>query len=300
MSTVPRLECATVVAYFSAVPAHLARLLTDARVLASAAVGPLTVRTQVAYGARTEAEREHVREVGASRAWDGLESLARPNEWNVTDAERMSSYWSYDEPADRERHSGTFKAIDFTWRLRFEDWCAMSGVRTGPYMAMDFVLDRMRGRVGDLTEVVTQFSDHVASCSEFCSGCCDIADYHEISLGDYYSGKRIRWIIPQRAIALQRWLDVGSERVNMARGVFWANLFGPKMVEKLGGAEQFEREYSKFDRGMSRGIVHPLPSGSLLVYISEYCNRFMYPYSYEYEERAAWLYRRLAEVGLMC
>jgi hypothetical protein len=212
----------------------------------------------------------------------------------------MALYWSYDEPPDRDRNLSTFKAIDFNWRLRFENWCGISGVHTGPYVAMDFVLGRMRRRVGELTELVTRFSERAAACPEFCYGLCDIGDYRDTSLGEYYSGTTLRRVVPERAIALHRWLQAGPERVNMARGVFWANLLGPKMVEKLGGAEQFERDYSNYDRGMSRGIVRRLPSGSLLVYICEYCNRFMYPYSYEYEERAAWLYRRLMEVGLMC
>lgn len=298
--SVPRLECATLVLYFNAVPVELGRLLTTARVLASTVVGPLAVRTTVSYRAASEDEIEQVLTTGKVRTRIVQDSLGSPSELDTEDFCAASSYWSYDEPEDRERNVETFAAIDFTWRLRFEDWCSIDGIRTGPYLAMDFVLGRMRRKVGELTELVTRFSECVSSCPELCSGLCDIGDYCEISLGDYYSGKTLRRTMPQRRIALHRWLQAGSERANMARGVYWANLFGRKMVERLGGAERFEKEYSKYDRGMSRGIVHRVSGGALLVYLCEYCNRFMYPYSPEYEERAAWLYRRLADVGLMC
>jgi len=67
-----------------------------------------------------------------------------------------------------------------------------------------------------------------------------------------------------RRIEHEKWLYACSKRRDQARGVYWGNYFGPAILERLGGRQQFLERYrqqAQFDDGRCNALIWDFPNG---------------------------------------
>ena len=221
----------------------------------------------------------------------------------MLDASRKPSFVAASYP----HHCNRYVAYGFKeelWTLDFDADSIVEGRHVKPYLRMDFNLDRLDQRQEEgLPDAVRRFAEASAATGLLCSGFGDAADVSETACGVHYSGSGVGWVRFQRQLRRLLWVRAGEDRHHKARGVFWANLFGPAMLKKMGGAEKFVREYKALEDRRDHELSTIYPDGSVLVLLSSHVKDMRYPYVALLPstlERAAWLYERLSHAGLMC
>ena len=79
-------------------------------------------------------------------------------------------------------------------------------------------------------------------------GFIDIARPEETFAGCAYTSPWYRRLPLHRYMEHARWIASAAEKRDEARSVFWGNYFGPRLLEKLGGREQFLEEWREATR----------------------------------------------------
>jgi hypothetical protein len=148
--------------------------------------------------------------------------------------------------------------------------------------------------------LVKEFGELLSKTGVFAFGHGDICDISQTMMGRHFGEASNRVCDFQRQLRRWLWIRTGADRVRKVRGVYWANLFGPEMMERLGG-QQFIVEYGRL-RATAGELCTKYPDGSVLALITEKVEPMMAPQSSLDEailNRAAWLHERLAGCGLM-
>lgn len=179
-----------------------------------------------------------------------------------------------------------------------------NGQHVGPFLRVSINLARVdEAKQEALSDAARRLAAIVDSTGVFCSGLCDISPVLETCLGKYYTGTNVSWLSFQRQASRLVWVRAGEGRRYKARGIFWGNLFGPSIVERLGGADAFGEEYERLEDRRDYDLISRQRDGSLLVTLCKSVGDFRFPFRKLMPptlERAAWLYERLCEAKLMC
>lgn len=297
-------EALSLLAYFDRPFSNPVPLLRVTRQLLARVVGDIEVKCTVHQGLNPLKPPKEERFLEEPFLNEHPENLLDESSFRYGELLHDCEYHLYNEPVDANRLE-KYGVIEFDVRLQYRSY-PVYDVLLPCYLRLDFVISRMDAEQHKrVVQVAIEFARQVASYKEFCSGLFDVADFYETSYGDEYSSIGIGWVLPQRVFNRYRWIMAGEERKHLARGVFWGNLLGPRMVEKLGDIEQLMNVLGEFRRGGVTDLFHRLPNGSLLILLSSDMRPFIPPYiggggaSMVHARIAATLHRVLMERGLL-
>lgn len=194
------------------------------------------------------------------------------------------------------------KAIEFLVHLTYNDYTVCCGFNFGPSVLVGFGLSYMSERaIGELDSCII---DWFAECAQMLNaryGIIDIADSMETGVGQWLGATDQLYASFQRRLMRRMWArEVGEAPKGI--GVFWANLFGPEMVERLGGLPQMNEELQRLSDARNPQPLRECPHGTAIVLLSGSITDFMYPrigITWAEFDRAEWLHRRLAHAGLL-
>lgn len=95
-------------------------------------------------------------------------------------------------------------------------------------------------------------------------GLIDIADPIDAWAGAVYGSIGIMRAPLQRWIEQRNWVASASPKGDRVRGIYWGNYFGPVILNKLGGREQFiirYRNYTTRPSGEPTAVIWEYPNG---------------------------------------
>jgi hypothetical protein len=183
------------------------------------------------------------------------------------------------------------------------DWRPVaSGQPLGPTVRLDINLCRLETTPDALRDTVLRFFRFLVDTGLLSYGFCDIASVAETDMGRYYSGTTTHSVTMPRHFLRTLWIKAGAQRWHMAQWVFWANVFGPTMAQRLGGAGQLIRDYRANEDGLDHDLGHVVNGDCALAYLCRDAKVFRYPHGAPLEgtmNRATWLWSRLREAGLL-
>jgi hypothetical protein len=84
--------------------------------------------------------------------------------------------------------------------------------------------------------------------------------------------------------------------------VFWGQFLSVPLVKRLGPVDQFIAEYRKLEDPVDHDLIKLFSNGSLLIWLSRSAEDFRVSNSRlcpPHFERAAWLYERFEQAGLL-
>lgn len=111
-------------------------------------------------------------------------------------------------------------------------------------------------------EAVLSLTDQIyAICSAFNPfyGFIDVGLIHDAHAGAAYSSIPNVGVSIQQKVQMNEWVYNGALGRDKARSIYWGNYFGPKILNRLGGAEAFKRRFAKATQlldGGSSGMLH--------------------------------------------
>ncbi|HRX83840.1 MAG TPA: hypothetical protein P5572_02340 [Phycisphaerae bacterium] len=284
----PILEHLAMVAYFERVPAHPGQLLAQCSEI-----------LHRLFGNRKYYVHGMVHVPGQDRLQKHHQSL-RLGETLVVDVDAacIESLCAYAPAPRARRFPGYYEAM---WDITFEPNQVYLGLEHGPVLRVGISLEQIKPDVvARLAEVAVEFAALVAECDTFTCGFCDVGDYRDTVLGRMYGGAWQASANFRSQLRRMVWTRAGDERLHLARDVFWGNIFGTRMLEKLGGAEWLQR-YEAIGPGDER-LVYPFAHGTLLL-IADHVKHVRYgpasPSMWTLQ-RASYLYAELARARLLC
>jgi hypothetical protein len=128
-------------------------------------------------------------------------------------------YFSHNDPS---RWDGTDTRPEFTLSISGQ-WLNELGVET--------YLDNLK----DYFEIADRHSPPY--------GLIDLATPDDALAGWVYGSVNFMQTPIHRRVELANWVYSASKRGDRARGIYWGNYFGPKILAKLGGREEFLKRY---------------------------------------------------------
>lgn len=192
------------------------------------------------------------------------------------------------------------KRVEFLVQLNYAADTICCGSSAGPSVLLVFGLSYMsEDAVGRLSALIV---DQFTECARLVNakyGIIDVADSMETGIGRWLGASDQLYASFHRRLLRRLWAEEVGRKPKVL-GVFWGNLFGPEMIERLGGLAQLRAALHE-----SSGSSYPIrecPNGGAIVLLSERVTDFMYPrlgITWREFDRAAWLHRRLAMAGLL-
>lgn len=200
--------------------------------------------------------------------------------------------------------------LDFLWSVHYDSAGIASGTPQSTFLNVtfgaSFLNESQRTRLD--MNIDTLLKTCVLNGKAFC-GLVDVGDRYDTGFGRHYSTSGQGWLRFSRKIEKHLWSKAGTKQIEKVRGVFWGNLLGPAMVERLGGPEGlvdgFARSIGDYEPHFLQQdeLTAVLPDGSVFLKVSPKVSSMYQPSGIgitdDMVQRAAWLYQRLAEARLL-
>jgi hypothetical protein len=182
------------------------------------------------------------------------------------------SFWLVD--ADEASDAVSYGA----WGLGYEHNVIKDSISMGCVFLLTIHVGRLaRGKLRRLRGAVTAFIAEAAMCGPIWYGLVDVADLAEIAAGGFYSAVTVGYVTFDRQLREKVWLRKLAAGERLAQGVFWGNVLGPDMLERLADAGLLDRLKQRFmNRRESEWT--DLHGGASLFYLSNNIENFIYQF----------------------
>lgn len=300
----PIVEYASFAAYFERYPDGLVSQLRALSDMAMKCLGDGMIHLRLDEAGAGEALR---REFDAKPGkYQGIECklmLSEVDKLSDHLTERLAWFGMSCDPPNPDRYE-EFGFHESLWSFKFEAEPVAWGVSSGPSLQMGFGLEHLsEPQCERIPAIAREFARIASMVGRVTFGLCDVADVREIARGETYSTMSVGWLNFQRQLNQRLWFRAGRARAHKSRGVFWGNLMGASVVQRLGGANKLAEEYLALEGKRSEELCTIYPDGSIFITLCEHIGEFRHPYHRLMPwtlNRAAWLYERLAAAGLLC
>jgi hypothetical protein len=165
-----------------------------------------------------------------------------------------------------------------SWGLGCHHDAVKDSINMGSYLLLTVhVGGLVRQQLRRLRAVVTRFIADAATCGPLWYGLVDVSDLAETAAGAFYGGATVGYVTFDRQLREKVWLRKLAAGERLAQGVFWGNVLGPDMLERLADAGLLDRLKQRFmNRRESEWT--DLHGGASLFYLSNNIENFIYQF----------------------